>query len=381
MNHALSHGLQGWLDEHAESLDTESRLAPEVLPRLADEGLFRIGVPAACGGSNGDARDAIEAMTAVAEHSLSAAFVFWGQRVFIEYLLHSPNAALRERWLPDLLAGRCAGASGLSNAMKFLSGIEALQVTATPATSTNTAGAPTIAPHPAASSSWQLDGRVPWATNLQPGAFIVAIAVAARDGGAPMIVAVPHDRPGVSRSADLDLIALRGTRTAALTITAAPIDERDLIHADAPAFLPHQRPVFLAMQCTFAIGLARRALAAAEAVGGAARPVLEAPIRTLRRTLTETVDALHAGLADQRFVTQAAELFKLRIRLADIVQQAVLFELQASGGRAYHRDQPLAFARHWREAAFIPIVTPSLTQLQGELLKHGAQSAAAAAPA
>jgi hypothetical protein len=49
-------------------------------------------VPAAQGGSGGTTADAIEAIAAVAERSLTAAFVFWGQRTFIEYLLHSPNA-------------------------------------------------------------------------------------------------------------------------------------------------------------------------------------------------------------------------------------------------------------------------------------------------
>ncbi len=88
-------------------------------------------------------------------HSLTAAFVFWGQRAFIEYLLQSPNRALGDRLLGDLLAGTLAGATGLSNAMKFLSGIEALQVTATRG----------------GGDGWNLDGRLPWVTNLRKGRF------------------------------------------------------------------------------------------------------------------------------------------------------------------------------------------------------------------
>jgi hypothetical protein len=85
---------------------------------------------------------------------------------------------------------------------------------------------------------------------------------------------------------------------------------------------------------------------------------------------------LHAGLADGRFLDQPQALFRLRLQLNDIVQQSLQLELHASGGRAYHRDQPLGFARRWREAAFIPIVTPSVTQLQGALA--GAAPAGAA---
>lgn len=117
-----------WVSAHAASLNDSAADADLVIPRLGAAGFFRIGVPAAQGGSAGTTADAIEAIAAVAERSLTAAFVFWGQRTFIEYLLHSPNAALRERHLPALLAGELAGATGLSNAMKFLSGINRLSI-------------------------------------------------------------------------------------------------------------------------------------------------------------------------------------------------------------------------------------------------------------
>ena len=90
----------------------------------------RLGVPAAPGGHGGDVTDAVAAIAAVSECSLAAGFVFRGHRTFIEYLLQSSNEALRNKLLPGLLAGSRAGATGLSNAMKFLSGIEGLQIKA-----------------------------------------------------------------------------------------------------------------------------------------------------------------------------------------------------------------------------------------------------------
>lgn len=346
-----------WLHEHAESLDAEAVQTLGLLPSLGEAGVLRAGVPQDHGGAGGDVRDGVLAIAATAERSLAAAFVFWGQRAFIEYLLQSTNAALRERWLATLLDGRQAGATGLSNAMKFLSGIESLGIEARSTASD-------------ASPEWRLDGKVPWATNLRPAAFVVAVAVARQDGEAPMVLALPHDRPGVRRSEDLDLIAMRGSHTAALRLDAVPADAADLLAVDARQWLPRVRPAFLGLQCGLSIGLARTALAAARTLGGSARPVLQEPLDAAQAELREATDALLAGLADGRFVAQPAPLFRLRIRLAAVVQQAVQLELQASGGRAYHRDQPLGFARRWREAAFIPIVTPSLTQLQGELLKQ-----------
>lgn len=349
----LAETLRQWLDTHAESLDAEARHAPEVLPRLAAEGLFGVGVPVADGGEGGSLQDALESIADVAAHSLTAGFVFWAQRAFIEYLLQSPNEALRERWLADLVQGRRAGATGLSNAMKYLGGIEALQVQARPGED--------------AGGARQLNGRVPWATNLVPGRFVVAVAVSRGEGGTPFVAALPGEAPGMARSADLDLIALRGSHTAALAIEDLETGPADLIHADANHFLPRVRPAFMGLQLGLCIGLARASLAAAAARAGAGRDVLAGPLQAQRDALAQATAALHAGLAEGRFLDQPQALFRLRLQLNDIVQQALQLELHASGGRAYHRDQPLGFARRWREAAFIPIVTPSVTQLQGAL--------------
>lgn len=352
-----------WFADNAQALDQDSTLAAEVVPRLARAGAF------GADGQGGPLWDAVESIAKVAGHSLTAAFAFWGHRAFIEYLLQSPNAALRQRWLPALIAGEHAGATGLSNAMKYLGGIESLGIQAT-----------------ATAGGWLLDGSVPWCTNLRPEGFVAA-AVVARSDGPPLVTALPSGRAGLVRSADLDLIALRGSNTASLAITAVEVSPDDLLHDNANVFLPRVRPAFLGLQCGLSIGLARAALAtAAQAAGGgrAGRSVLDEPLQTLRARLDASVAALREGLASGRFLDHPALLFQLRLDLADTVQQAVQLELQASGGRAYHRDLALSFARHWREAAFIPIVTPSVTQLRGELARRAQQQQqadAAATPA
>lgn len=357
----LADSLRQWLDAHADSLDEGPAHAHEVLPRLAQHGLFGLGVPVAEGGQGGSLGDALEAIAGVAGHSLTAGFVFWAQRAFVEYLLQSPNAALRQRWLPGLLQGTQAGATGLSNAMKYLGGIEALQVEAAPVGAAGHAGSGNA-------DGLELRGRVPWATNLvPPGRFVVAVAVSRSDGARPFVAALPGDAAGLQRSADLDLIALRGSHTAALSIEGLQIGPADVIHADANHFLPRVRPAFMGLQLGLCIGLARASLAAASARAGAGRDVLGGPLQQQRHALELATATLHAGLSDGRFLDRPQALFRLRLELNDIVQQSLQLELHASGGRAYHRDQPLGFARRWREAAFIPIVTPSVTQLQGAL--------------
>lgn len=355
----LDAATAAWLDSAASGLDTGEEDAAAVLPVLANGGLTRIGVPQTFGGTGGELREAISAIAEVSARSLAAGFVLWGHRAYIEYLLQSENTRLRERLLPDLVAGRVAGATGLSNAMKFLAGLEELQIAAREEDGTIV-----------------LDGKLPWVTNLRPQGFHVAVAVSRPDGGA-LIVSLAHDTEGVVRSPDLDLIALRATNTAAITISNARVTADDVISSAAPTWLQQARPAFLGLQCGMSVGLARRALQEAGSAVGAGRHVLKYPIAELSASLAEQERALLDGVTDGRFSSEPAALFRIRIALAEIAEAAVGLELQASGGRAYLAGPGNGFVRRWREAAFIPVVTPSLVQLKTSL----AQKAASPPPA
>jgi alkylation response protein AidB-like acyl-CoA dehydrogenase len=346
-----------WLDEHAEAIDAGQALAAEVLPQLGRARLLQIGVPVRLGGSGGTTGDAIEAVASVAAHSLAAAFVFWGQRTFIEYLLQSPNEGLRTRWLPALLAGELAGATGLSNAMKYLSSLEPLQMNAT-----------RVEGNPSA-SQWILKGGLPWITNLRREGFLAAAAFDHSDGVSPSIFALPHDAPGVVRSEDLDLIALRSSNTAALKLDGAVLDESWQITDDARGFLLRVRPAFLGLQCGMSIGLARRALDAVDTSSAAARAAVAGEASHLTKQLAMLTQRLLDGVEHGTFLAAPATLFEVRIALAELVDAAVQLEVQASGGRGYLRGQS-GCARRCREAAFVPIVTPSVVQLKNQLAQH-----------
>ncbi|HWD31135.1 acyl-CoA dehydrogenase family protein [Pseudomonas caricapapayae] len=348
----LDPALVTWLDTEAEALDLGHCDPQAVLGQLAAAQVLRVGIDEALGGTGGTVADAVETVAKVASHSLAAAFVFWGQRAFIEYLLQSPNAALRERLLPKLLSGELAGATGLSNAMKYLSGIEALQVKGL-----------------ADAQGWTLEGRLHWVTNLRKGGFVVAAAIE-EEGASPFVLAIPDNLVGLTRSDDLQLMGLQSSNTAALNFEQVALSRDWLLHENAKQFLPAVRPSFLGLQCGMAIGLARRSLDEVETHLRGVRSFLGEALSVLRERLENTVGELKKGLLDGRFLTQPAALFKLRIILAETAADAVQLELQASGGKAYLSAHGAGFARRWRESAFVPIVTPSLVQLRAELQRQ-----------
>ena len=118
-----------WLDDHADQIDKESCAAGnQLIERIAAEGAFRVGVPEELGGRGGNDTDVIEVLKELAHHSLTASFISWGQRTFIDNVLKSANPYFRDHYLEGLLSGEYAGATALSNAVKFLSDLEELNV-------------------------------------------------------------------------------------------------------------------------------------------------------------------------------------------------------------------------------------------------------------
>lgn len=326
-----------------------------LLQQFASEGLTRIGVPEELGGDGGSWAETAESIAALAQGSLTAAFVLWSHRTYIECVVRSNNSALREKELPKLLAGEWAGAVGMSNAMKFVCGLEPLEITARP-----------MEPLGPRNRPWRIDGVLPWVTNLRAGGFSVAAAVQPAAPGPVPVFAFRSDLPGVRRSQDLALIGLRGSDVAAVHLEDVPMGPECRLHDNLTVWLPQVRPQFLGFQCAMSVGLGRASIAAAQECAGR-RAVLGLQLAELRQALESDAGKLLDGLQEGRFSSDPAALFQLRIALARHVQRALHLELQAWGGQAYLESHAPGFARRWRESAFIPIITPSLAQLEIQL--------------
>lgn len=349
----MDESLIAWLDGNADNLDSDSLHADALPTRLAQAGLLAVGVPESEGGDGRALSAAVDVVAGLAEHSLSAAFVYWAQHAVIACLLASPNRDLVQRLIPDLLHGRLAGAPGLSNAMKFLGGLDRLRIASVPTR-----------------DGVRLNGSVPWATNLRRQGFVAAIAVADADGDNPAVFALPHDAPGVARGPDLDLLALRATNTAALRLDDVALDASWQIHPQARVFLPGIRPAFVGLQCGLGLGLARASLRAARAALDGRPSVLSGEVDALDADIAAYRQTLGTGLDDGSLRERPRDLLALRLRMVSLASEAVALELQALGGRALLRADNGGYARRTREAAFLAVVTPTVAQLKGDLQRY-----------
>ncbi len=338
-----------WLDSHAQQIDQEScDVADQLVERIAAEGAFRVGVPESLGGLGGSHQDVIEVLAELAEHSLTAAFASWGQRTLIDNILHAEQDYFRTHYLEKLLSGEYSGGTALSNAVKFLSNLEELNVQVIEK-----------------NGEYVLKGRLPWVTNVREDHFVAIFVAGFEDENRePIVVAIPSETPLLSRSQDLEFVALQGANTAALTFNQVPLQEEWIISHDAKQFLAQNRPAFLGYQFGLAFGLAEKSLSEVEK-SLAKRSVLKEEWEDQKQALQKIKQALYAGLADYNyFVEHPRELFQLRIDIVDVVAQSLLLELQAGGGRGYFSHSTSGFIRRWNEGAFLPIVSPSAVQLR-----------------
>lgn len=344
----LSQSLVQWLEQNANNLNHSNDYADELFQRLIAEGFFKVGVPEEFGGVGGTAQQAVEIIQKLANYSLVAGFISWGHRTVIHNLLASKNTKPRETWLADLLNGKLTGGSGLSNAVKFLSGIEELQVKIVEK-----------------NGELVLQGRLPWVSNLGKNGFItVFVAEYADKAKPPVIIALPSNAEGVTRSEELSLIGVQGSNTVAVQLDDVPLNPDWILDENAQAFIAQIRPVFLANQCAMAFGLAEKSLLEVEKTLAGNRSILAAEWQTQKDKLNRLQTDLAAGLSDNRFIENPKALFQIRIDIVDVVVQSLLLELQASGGRSYLTTGGSDFVRRWREGAFLPVVTPSVLQLK-----------------
>lgn len=352
----IDESLTVWLKQRTQALNSGTDEGSLLVPRFALAGLFKTAVPVEHGGAGGSQSTAIAVVAELAEHSLSAAFVFWAQRASIECILQGSNEGLLRRLLPELMNGLLAGAPGLSNGMKSLRGMDTWRMRCT-----------------RSSEGARLNGSVPWATNLQPQGFVALVAASDPQAESPAVFAVPHRAPGLVREPDLDLAALRGTSTGSLTLADVMLDDDWLLHGDGKVFLPRVRAMFIGLQCGLGLGLARASLRVVRQLLEGRSSILHEELASLETAVDAYWHALSTGIDSGAVRERPRELLVLRMRMVEIAASAVQLESQALGGRALLNADGASFWRRMQEATFLGVVTPTLVQLKTELAVDAAK--------
>jgi alkylation response protein AidB-like acyl-CoA dehydrogenase len=350
----LRERVTGYFESRAESVDLGSSSVREGLAFLHESGI----VPADSGflsngqSANVDLARVAEVIATVAWSDMSSAFSLWCHRMVLEYIASSPaDSPLRTDVLPRLLRTEVLGSTALAAAIANFLGKVPLPISA------HLDG-----------DTMVLNGRITWASNLFAPDFVIVTAIARADNGQRFIVALPGGAPGVCVDPHPRLLALQATGSSSLVLRDVRLDPSWIVTEDFEAFLQRVRPPFLLLQSSFCWGLARRALAQGrESLRGIAE-VFRSDLEALEARADDLAGQIRSGTVDHGRARSMRDIVQLRLDCAGLTTAAVALEAKIIGGRGYVTTSPTS--RRFREAAFLPIQSPTEGQLRWELSRY-----------
>ena len=341
--------LAAFFEPRAAAVDAGAAGVKEGIAFVADGALAPSAGLHPGAAPNDDLLRVAETIATVAWSDMSTAFSLWCQRMVLEYLGWAPaGSPPHDLALPQLLRTERLGSTALASAMAH-----------------HVSGAPLPLTARRAGNALVLNGRVPWASNLFQPDFYMVTAVADADDGRALFVVVPGDTPGLRIAPQPSLLALQATGSSSAILDDVRIGVDWCLTADFTPFIARVRPTFLLLQSSFCWGLARRALTEARAALHGVNEVLRPDLDELEAMAARLARQIRCGVHDRRALPATRDAVQIRLAAARLATAAVALEAKALGGRGYVSGS--ATARRVREAAFLPIQSPTEGQLRWEL--------------
>lgn len=328
----------------------ELDVRPSLL-ELGAAGLLGLGLPVdAVPGQHPEGRgtlaDQATVIRSLARECTATAFSVWAHRTAVGYLAVWGSDELRRQLLPSLLTGERTAATAMATAFQAALGLRELTVTA----------------RPDGTGGFHLDGVIPWASNLFADGAAVVLPARTEDGRS-LIVAITTDQPGVTLLPYPELLALGTTASTTVKLAEVHVAPYAVLTDRFLDFLADVRPAFLLLQTALCFGLADASLDAAAPRLTGTTEILADDHQALRATAAQLDARFQHRL--QAPAPADADLVDLRLRASDLAVAATRHEAAATGGAGYLATS--ATARRLREAAFLPIQSPTEAQLRWEL--------------
>lgn len=300
----------------------------------------------AAGLGDTDIREIASVIEEVAAESLAVGFSLWAQRMTVEFIWRAPES-VRDRYLDDLASGRRVGVTAMAAALKHLAGLGELPLLAEPG------------------DERLISGPIAWASNVFDDALIVFPFREHNGSGRAAVTDVAA--AGVRIRTAPALLALGSTASTALKFERVNVPDDNLVTTDLLAFGAEIKPIFLLLQTAFCCGIAGRSVLEAgqrtEGIGAQFRDDhadIAARYDTLRRRLYEYAADPGAARPDA--------LIELRLEGSRTAVDATRLESMLRGGAGFALANDTN--RRFREAAFLPVQSPSEGQLRWELSRY-----------
>lgn len=329
---------RAFVRDRAVQLDRGETDTREDVALLGSLGLLDLGF------GEGPLAEMVAVIEDVAAESLSAGFGVWAHRMCLEYVDRGP-AAVRERYRDRLASGNTIGVTAMAAGLRQAAGLGDVPLIAT-----------------VVDEGIEVSGPIRWASNVFDDAVIVFPARG--DDGSTYVAVVDADSSGVCINPAPELLALGATASTSLVFDRVFVPASQIISTELTPFCRSIRPTFLALQTSFCSGIAGTSLTESAALlTGLGEEFadeharLEDDCRSLRNRLYDFATRIDD--------TPVRDLIQLRLEGSQVAVAATRLEATLRGGAGYAAKHPTN--RRFREAAFLPIQSPSEGQLRWEL--------------
>jgi alkylation response protein AidB-like acyl-CoA dehydrogenase len=284
---------------------------------------------------------------AIAAECMSSGFSLWAQGMVIDYL---GRGGADDTVVDPLRRGETVGVTAMAPALRDVAGIEPV-----PVLGTRLPG-----------GGVRLDGPIRWASNLFPDALVVS-PVRFEEDDSRAIVRFRLSADGVTIRTSPKLLALDGTASSSVALDGVHVPAPDVLTDDLTGFVQAVRPAFLLTQTAFCAGLAARAATGAEQHCTGLNAELRPDIDDVCARVGSVRTRLHAW-ASAPHEPGPADLLRLRLDASAVAGDATRLEATTRGGAGYVATSDVS--RRLREAAFLPIQSPTEGQLRWELSRY-----------
>jgi isovaleryl-CoA dehydrogenase len=209
---ALRDTVARWAQERlaprAAAIDRDNRFPPDLWEEMGALGLHGLTVPEAHGGAAMGYLAHVVAVEEVARASASVALSYGAHsNLCVNQIVLNGSPAQKDRWLPDLVAGRAVGALAMSEAGAG-SDVVGMRLRAEPS-----------------GAGWRLHGHKYWITNGPTADVVLVYAKTDPEAGSKGITAflVEKGTPGFTQSPHFDKMGMRGSDTGELVFDGAEI--------------------------------------------------------------------------------------------------------------------------------------------------------------
>lgn len=272
---------------------------------------------------------------------MTTAFCVWCHLAALTYLRTSKNAFLKQVILPTLENGEKLGATGLSNAMKYYSGLEKLHLTAEKT-----------------ADGYIINGILPAVSNLGKRHYFGAIAtIDERE----VMVLVSTDIVGLELTERVGFIGVNGSATYTCKFDNVHIPADFVIAEDAKVFCDIIRPTFIYYQVPLGAGVIAAAADGIEKVK-AKQNGCNDYLKVQAAELHSQYERIDAELKHLASNLSLKEVVNTRLQAVHDTLAAVQANMIHNGAAGYVDGS--VPSRKLREAYFFANLTPTVRHLE-----------------